>query len=58
MALPVPRVDLQCMIVILSEKYSLTFCNAVQSTFFYFCNHLAEEERVGCFALSVFFLSC
>ena len=25
---------------------------------FWFCNHLAEEERAGCFNLVIFFLSC
>ena len=25
---------------------------------FQFCNHLAEEERAGCFTLIVFLLSC
>ena len=25
---------------------------------FYFCNHLDEEERAGCFALNVFGMSC
>ena len=24
----------------------------------YFCNHLDEEERAGCFALIVFLMSC
>ena len=25
---------------------------------FYFCNHLDEEERAGCFAFIVFQMSC
>ena len=24
----------------------------------YFCNHLDEEEKAGCFALTVFLMSC
>ena len=26
--------------------------------FFLFCNHITEEERIGCFTLIVFLLSC
>ena len=25
---------------------------------FYFCNHLDKEERAGCFAFIVFWMSC
>ena len=25
---------------------------------FYFCNHLDEKERAGCFAFIVFWMSC
>ena len=33
-------------------------CYAVLSIISSFCNHVTEEERVGCFTLFVLFLSC
>ena len=33
-------------------------CCVVYILVTYFCNHLAEEERNGCFAFIVFLLSC
>ena len=36
----------------------LVLCNPVLSVLSSFCNHLAEEERAGCFTLIVILVSC
>ena len=63
--LTIPWRCLQFVIVVFPDHSHLLFfcvwslfCYAVLSVLSSFCNHLKEEERVGCFSLIVFVMSC